>query len=62
MKIIATLSIWADADDQLRRSGFEVSCKTPDGWIYKNATTYEFVKLEYKSPFWHISKPEIINT
>jgi hypothetical protein len=58
MKVIASLTNWADAAEQLRTSGYVVSCRTPDGWIYKNATTFEFVKLEYASPFWHILEPE----
>lgn len=60
MKIINSATEWEIANGVLMDAGFAVSSKTPDGWIYKNKDTFEFVKLEYKSRVWRILKPENI--
>ena len=61
MKLINSHSSFADAIDSLQAKGFELSCTTPDGGIYKNKFTFEFVKLTYEKPFWHVYQPENIN-
>lgn len=59
MKLVNSFTSFGDAIDALQAQGFRLSFTTPDGGIYRNKETCEFVKLTYVRPFWHIYQPEI---